>query len=91
MSAGVRTCAEIRSCGWRRANFGVVDAFYGKDGRRSRHIGEVLEAVSRDKMPEISKESNWLRSGHVPMFSRKLCRLNPNVLMEEKKLENSEK
>ena len=27
----------------------ALDAFYEKDGRKSRHIGEVLEAVSRRK------------------------------------------
>ena len=37
------------------------------------------------RMPEISKELNWLRSGHVSMFSRrKICKFNPKILMEEK-------
>ena len=37
-----------------------------------------------EKMPEISKELNLLRNGHVSTFSRgRFGRLNPKILMDE--------
>ena len=47
----------------------ALDAFYGKDGRKGRYIGEVLGI--EEKVPEIPRELNGLRSGHVSMFSRR--------------------
>ena len=46
-----------------------LDAFYGKDGRRSRHIGEVLERYRGEDAGDL-KKLNLLRSGHVSMFSK---------------------
>ena len=46
---------------------------------------EKCWSVIEEKMPEISREVTWLRSGHVSMFSRrKFAKLNPTILMEEK-------
>ena len=40
----------------------ALDVFYVKDGRRNG---------IEEKMPEMSRELKWLRSGHVSMFSRR--------------------
>ena len=47
------------------------DAFYEKDGRNSRYIGEVLGGIE-EKMPKISREVNQmilLRIGQVSTLS----------------------
>ena len=49
----------------------ALDAFNVRDVRRSRYIGVVFAAGIEEKMPEISKELNWLGSGHVSVFSRR--------------------
>ena len=38
-----------------------------------------------EKMPEISKELNWLRKWtRLTVLEKKICKLNPKILMEEK-------
>ena len=48
----------------------ALDAF---TGRMDEGVGTSEKCWSgiEEKMPEISKELNWLRSGHVSMFSRR--------------------
>ena len=65
----------------------ALDAFYEKDGRRSRYIGECWSGIE-EKMPEISREvneMNWLRIGYASTLSRgKISKVNPKILMDEK-------
>ena len=41
----------------------ALDALYGKDGRRSRYIGEVLGWYRGEDAGDLSRKMNWLRSG----------------------------
>ena len=64
--------------------FSVLDAFFEKDGRRSRYIGEVLEryrgADIRDlKRSELNESWTCLN-----VLKNKICKLNPKILMDEK-------
>ena len=51
----------------------ALDAFYGKDGRRSRYIGEVVERFRGEDAGDLKRidlVENWLRNGYVSMLSR---------------------
>ena len=48
----------------------ALDAFYEKDGRRVVTSEKCWSGIE-EKMPEISRELNWLRSGYVSMFPRR--------------------
>ena len=43
----------------------ALDAFYGKDERRSRCIGEVLERYRGEDAGDLKRIELGLRSGHV--------------------------
>ena len=58
----------------------TLDAFYGKDGRRSRYIGEVLEwcrgedagDLKRSELNELVENMTCLN-----VLEKKFCKLNP--------------
>ena len=49
----------------------ALDPFYGKDGRRSRYVGEVLERYRGEDVWRYQKNGTWVSSGQVSMFSRR--------------------
>ena len=60
----------------------ALDAFHGKDGRRSRSIGEVLErGADAGDLKRIELVDKWTC---LNVFEKKNCKLNPKILIEEK-------
>ena len=71
----------------------VLDAFYEKDGRKSRYIGEVLERHRGEDAGDLKKvnQMNWLRIGtRLNALERKIWKINPMILMDEKSWKNWE-
>ena len=69
----------------------ALDAFYGKDGRRRRYIGEVLERHRGEDAGDLTRIELVVKWTWLNVLEKKICKLNPKILMEEKKLENLEK
>ena len=63
-SAGVRTCAEVRPCFRRRANY-CVGSILRKGWRKSRYIGEVFEWYRGEDAGDLKRSAlnelvgNW--------------------------------
>ena len=65
----------------------ALDAFYEKDGRKSRYIGEVLERYQGEGAGDLKKSEldelveTWTC---LNALGRKIWKINPRILMDEK-------
>ena len=89
-SAGVRTCAEIRSCWWRHANF-CVGCILRKGWTRESFTSEKCWSGIMEKMPEISKELDLVEKWTCLNVLEKDFFLWSEDPDEREKLENLEK
>ena len=62
----------------------AMDAFHGKDGRRSRYIGEVLERYRGEDAGDLKRSDLVEKWTCLNVLEKKICKLNPTILMEEK-------
>ena len=65
----------------------ALDALYGKDGRRSRHIGEVLVWYRGEDAGDIKRSelNEWIENWTcLNALERKICKINPKLLMDDK-------
>ena len=62
----------------------ALDAFYGKDGRRSRYTGEVSERYRGEDAGDLKRIELFEKWTCLNILEKKICKLDPKILMEEK-------
>ena len=55
----------------------ALDVFYGKDGRRSRYIGEVLERYRGEDAGDLKRIELVEEWTCLNVLEKKMCKLNP--------------
>ena len=62
----------------------ALDAFYGKDGRRSRYIGEVLERYRGEDAGDLKRIELVEKWTCLNVLEKEIFKSDPKVLTEEK-------
>ena len=62
--------------------FSALDAFYGKDGRWSRYIGEVLERYRGEDAGDLKRTELVEKWTCLNVLEKKICKVNPKILEE---------